>query len=1025
MHLKRETSLAPASQQYKFLPRWIDVGTGRLPAHSTLQQGRYLLIAKIGKGGMGAVYLAHDTQMGNRQVAIKEMSQTHLKDAGELQRARERFQREADMLHALSHMHLPQVYNSFQEQNRSYLVMEYIKGEPLFDLLKQAHGAALGVENVIAYGIQLAEVLAYLHDRYPPIVFHDLKPSNVMVQANGQICLIDFGIARFFQKDKHSSSPEVFVSPGYSPPEQYGDRATPQSDLFSLGATLHHCLTGQSPSTHIKEHLFDFPPIELLNPQVPPDLNVLVQTMLATEPSQRPASAHDIVQELQRIQIVARNPVRLPQDAVFDPDAFTTGIGGSTPPAFPSRSNRQARPASWLVGAGAVGLAVFQELASGLLGSSMQALGNWKHHSGRHAGEALSNFWQEQVSQVVALCQNARVWERQFTLFFLAILALMLSGSFYLLKTTPDATHVLGLTLLVFLLCLSGFFLSRKYLTDPVSRSLLGLIGVALLLAGSALQALPDLEPVIHATLQSTTLNQLAVFTFLALSLLCVLRPESRLAWTSKVLLGLLALCGALLQYSFGVQILQQFPTPSGVSLEELNTAIVWVLVVLALLSLFRTAQPFKSWSRFCLLLIAAALTLFQYAFGFQELQHFLISGQPSIDDIQYLIILSFLCTWIPVSSALLAFCFPRLWTTRLALGTVGLMGALMLSYRGQQISFLFFPAIRNPLEIKVLAASTFYQLTGPLLAVVTSLALFRLPGKRFFSVLDHGLLLLGTLICTRLDDAYWQAQAAPLAIQMDQTALNQQFIKLAGLAPVGAMYIALALLALALFVRAVCYLWGQSRVSQRLNAWSKGLSVFIIRMERVLALTLVSSTLVLQGSIGTLKLVILYGVNWLVVGNQPDYFDLSLLLLMSILVLAGIVLIFRLFASKSHELGRSERLALFLSGLLCLLLISQKPLFANLPLLNQHVQITGNLFHLPVGILNLLLLAGLVLASILACLWIRRSFFVRYQELLRLALLLIITCAFLQVFWPIFLPLGLLVFIPVLLLTIQIEHTG
>src|SRR5579883_1702500 len=244
----------------------IDFGTGRLPANMALKQGRYRVIQTLGKGGMGAVYLAYDIQQRDKLVAIKEMSQATLRDGEELLQAQQRFQREADILQQLHHPHLPHVYDSFDDRNRSYLVMDYIQGKTLAQVLKQAHGSALSVKQVVDYGLQLCDVLTYLHAQTPPVIFRDLKPSNIIVRDDGQLFLIDFGIARFWQQ---AGDTEIFVSPGYSSPEQYAGQSTPLADIFSLGATLHHCLTGHDPRSNTQAHQWSFRAVDFFNPHVP------------------------------------------------------------------------------------------------------------------------------------------------------------------------------------------------------------------------------------------------------------------------------------------------------------------------------------------------------------------------------------------------------------------------------------------------------------------------------------------------------------------------------------------------------------------------------------------------------------------------------------------------------------------------------------------------------------------------------------------------------------------------------------
>jgi len=284
-----------------------DNQTGRLPPQSLLQQ-HYLLIGQAGKGGMGAVYQAVDTQDSNRRrVAIKEMSQGHLNEA-ELREATAQFQREVAMLSRLSHPNLPRIYDAFNERGRSYLVMDFIDGKTLYQLLKESGNRPLSVLQVLDYASQLCDVLAYLHQQRPPIIFRDLKPTNVMVTPNGHVYLIDFGIARFFKEGQEQDT--VFLgSPGYAPPEQHGTAQTnPRSDLYSLGATLHCCLTGRDP--YHAEDRFAFPPVRQYNPQVPIEFDQLIQRLLALDEQQRPASAIEVQQALTKIRQQATEDTR-------------------------------------------------------------------------------------------------------------------------------------------------------------------------------------------------------------------------------------------------------------------------------------------------------------------------------------------------------------------------------------------------------------------------------------------------------------------------------------------------------------------------------------------------------------------------------------------------------------------------------------------------------------------------------------------------------------------------------------------
>jgi serine/threonine protein kinase len=203
------------------------------------------------------------------------------------------------MLAALAHHNLPRIYDSFSEQGRSYLVMDYIEGKTLHTILKEYNGQPLPVAQVLSYAHQLCDVLSYLHQQQPPIIFRDIKPTNIMVTNNGHIFLIDFGIARVF-KEGQVQDTILLGSPGYAPPEQHGlTQTSPRSDLYALGATLHYCLTGRDPY-HAKDH-FNFPSARQSNPQVPLELDQLIQRMVAYDERDRPANALEVLQTLRNI----------------------------------------------------------------------------------------------------------------------------------------------------------------------------------------------------------------------------------------------------------------------------------------------------------------------------------------------------------------------------------------------------------------------------------------------------------------------------------------------------------------------------------------------------------------------------------------------------------------------------------------------------------------------------------------------------------------------------------------------------
>ncbi len=294
-------------------------------AQKLLKQ-RYRVMHVVGKGGMGIVYIGIDTQLGNRLVAIKEMSQSGLTAAEKLEAARN-FQREAHLLAGLQHPNLPSIYDHFEEGQRWYLVMSFIKGQTLAGYL-ETKGGRLPQREVLEIGIALCSVLDYLHACQPPIIFRDLKPSNIMRTVNGHIYLIDFGIARFFKPGQIVDTASQGSS-GYASPEQYGTaQTTPRSDIYSLGATLYHLLSGYE----LAYTPFHFPPFQSLVPNAPARLVALITEMLDLDEGKRPASAEIVKSELQSI---AESFYSLP------PSPSTSSLPLSPPPVAPLKQKKR------------------------------------------------------------------------------------------------------------------------------------------------------------------------------------------------------------------------------------------------------------------------------------------------------------------------------------------------------------------------------------------------------------------------------------------------------------------------------------------------------------------------------------------------------------------------------------------------------------------------------------------------------------------------------------------------------------
>ena len=435
-----------------------DNQTGRLPPQSLLQQ-HYLIIGQAGKGGMGAVYQAVNTQDSNRRrVAIKEMSQGHLNEA-ELREATAQFQREVAMLSRLSHPNLPRIYDAFNERGRSYLVMDFIDGKTLYQLLKESGNRPLPVLQVLDYASQLCDVLAYLHQQRPPIIFRDLKPTNVMVTPNGHVYLIDFGIARFFKEGQEQDT--VFLgSPGYAPPEQHGTAQTnPRSDLYSLGATLHCCLTGRDP--YHAEDRFAFPPVRQYNPQVPIEFDQLIQRLLALDEQQRPASAIEVQQALTKIRQQATEDTR-----AISPTLPPTPLPQVSPALAATQYSRPSPPSNQ------------GPPTAATVPSALPVYGGRSLVAPPAAGRTPV---------------FARIWTPSFSIVFGLLFVVTVGISTYVFSSVCSSDHTVeaGLTVILLLIALFTGTTTR----GRVPRSILLLTGLAALLSSIALiyQAILDI----------------------------------------------------------------------------------------------------------------------------------------------------------------------------------------------------------------------------------------------------------------------------------------------------------------------------------------------------------------------------------------------------------------------------------------------------------------------------------------------------------------------------------------------------
>ncbi|MBA3944179.1 MAG: serine/threonine-protein kinase [Herpetosiphonaceae bacterium] len=255
--------------------------TGRLPINQLLT-GRYLILHLMTQTMQSAVYKAQDTRLGHTLVVVKEMLAPHGGDPTAIQQAITDFQRQADLLAKHLHPNLPHVIDSFKEGDRYFLVMEYIEGQTLRQLLEATQGP-LPEARVLDWAVQLCAVLTFLHTRQPPIIYRDLKPDNIMLQPNGTIKLIDFGIARLYQAGKTVDTVPLGTR-GYAAPEQFGGgQSDERTDVYALGAVLYELLTAYD----VSQTPFQFPPARQRNPQISARTELVLQQALQHDPDQR------------------------------------------------------------------------------------------------------------------------------------------------------------------------------------------------------------------------------------------------------------------------------------------------------------------------------------------------------------------------------------------------------------------------------------------------------------------------------------------------------------------------------------------------------------------------------------------------------------------------------------------------------------------------------------------------------------------------------------------------------------------
>jgi hypothetical protein len=250
----------------------------------TILENRYRIEGLLAQGGMGAIYRGYDITL-DIPVAIKE-------NFFQTPEGMRQFQQEARILARLHHRGLPRVINHFSLDGRQYLVMDFIEGQDLWEIVTR-RGQPLGERKALDFLIQVCEAVDYLHRQNPPIIHRDIKPQNIKITPDGRAVLVDFGIAKVTRTDALTDTGARGVTSGFSPPEQYtGSGTSPASDIYALGATLYAILTGQKPpdSVSLAAGEATFEPPDRLNPRLSRAVSQAIEHAMRVQRADRPAS---------------------------------------------------------------------------------------------------------------------------------------------------------------------------------------------------------------------------------------------------------------------------------------------------------------------------------------------------------------------------------------------------------------------------------------------------------------------------------------------------------------------------------------------------------------------------------------------------------------------------------------------------------------------------------------------------------------------------------------------------------------
>ncbi len=291
------------------------------PSLGKVLNNRYLVVKGIAAGGFGVVYMVRDLSLPGKCWALKEMHGEE-GDSDVIERS---FRIEAEMLSTLDSPNIPRISDFFVEHHRLYLVMDYVQGETIRKLIRNLKkGEHFTEERVVKWALTICDVMSYLHNRPTPIIFRDLKPDNIIITADDDVRLVDFGIAKVFEGPKGHTTKFAILTEGYAPPEQLMGKAELRSDIYAFGATIYHILSRKHP----KDAGPEFPPVEQFNPSVSPLLSKILTKALQIKPSERYHSIGEMKDELLKLQnrITAKEHVGRARDYEEKGDFFNANF---------------------------------------------------------------------------------------------------------------------------------------------------------------------------------------------------------------------------------------------------------------------------------------------------------------------------------------------------------------------------------------------------------------------------------------------------------------------------------------------------------------------------------------------------------------------------------------------------------------------------------------------------------------------------------------------------------------------------